>query len=135
MNSSYVYYAHSMRKYNTQVERDEFDTITAKFDYPIINPNGAVNQNQSGEAAMRQCLDLVRRSKALVFTVLSHKWIGRGVYTEILEARNAKIDVFLLLDGQFYSTFDIKADGPTWALYATVSNAGRRKTIREWLRL
>ncbi len=132
----YIYYAHPLKHYNTPAEQAALEAIGRKFDLPIINPNGAIDQNQSGAAAMRQCLDLVRKASILVFTELENGWIGRGVHDEIAEAKKHRIPVYLLRDtGEFYRTFDIKVHGISWIRYASLFNIGRKRSIREVLGL
>lgn len=85
-----VYYAHSIEKYGTEIEKYELSLIRDHFfAEDIFNPATEVNQRETEEVIMRHCLEAVRAENclALVFSTNSGV-IGRGVAAEIVEAIN-----------------------------------------------
>jgi hypothetical protein len=101
-----VYYAHSLRKYNTIEEKIELEVIKRRF-RKVYNPNNhkilQVVNRLSGYEAMQVYLNIVRAKyiKALVFSEhLGH--IGRGVYLEILEAQEFGKPVYILRGRAIY---------------------------------
>ena len=76
-----TYYAHSVYKYNTDVERYELSLIPGK----VINPNGIVDQTKSEREIMKHCCSLIDKCNALVFSSVDGV-IGRGVAGEITHA-------------------------------------------------
>lgn len=76
-----TYYAHSVYKYNTDIEQYELSLIPGK----VINPNGIVDQTKTEEEIMQQCYKLVDKCDALVFSSVDGV-IGRGVAGEITHA-------------------------------------------------
>jgi nucleoside 2-deoxyribosyltransferase len=76
-----TYYAHSVYKYNTDIEQYELSLIPGK----VINPNGIVDQTKTEEEIMQQCYKLIDKCDALVFSSVDGV-IGRGVAGEITHA-------------------------------------------------
>ncbi len=76
-----TYYAHSVYKYNTPIEKYELSLVPGK----VINPNGIVDQTKTEEEIMQQCYKLIDKCDALVFSSVDGV-IGRGVAGEITHA-------------------------------------------------
>ena len=76
-----AYYAHSIFKYNTDVEKYEISLIP----YSVVNPNGCVNQTLSEAEIMHECFNLIDECDVLVFSSLDGV-IGKGVADEIKHA-------------------------------------------------
>ena len=78
-----LYYAHSIKKYDTAKEKSELATIRKIFPKAIIyNPNNSRIKNSS--SPMEECYRIIKRKSTVgvIFsTYLNH--IGRGVYEEI----------------------------------------------------
>ena len=73
-----TYYAHSIYKYNTDVEKYETSLILDSY----INPNGSVDQTKSEEEIMQNCFELIDKCNSLAFSSVDGV-IGRGVAEEI----------------------------------------------------
>ena len=78
--SDKIYYAHSMRIYNTKQEEKELKFLNNKFDN-VINPNGGMSASRSMDPYLREV-----DSCAGVVCSEFEKHIGRGVYEEIQHA-------------------------------------------------
>ena len=76
-----TYYAHSVLKYNTDVEKYELSLIPGY----VINPNGNVDQSKSEKEIMGDCLKLIDMCEDLVFSSVDGV-IGKGVADEITYA-------------------------------------------------
>lgn len=76
-----TYYAHSVLKYNTDVEKYETSLIPGCY----INPNGNIDQTQSETEIMKHCYRLIDDCDDLVFSSLDGV-IGKGVADEIMYA-------------------------------------------------
>ena len=101
MNRKPVYYAHSMRKYNTPAEAQELEILEglaqqrgALFRRAVINPNGLI-QSTNGAQAMEECFRLIDGCHSVVFSEYLGA-IGRGVCQEILYALDHRKKVYLL---------------------------------------
>ena len=106
-----VYYAHSMLKYNTNVEHIEQDYIVKCFPgIQIINP-GVFKYSD-----MSQYLSEVKKCNIVIFTEYK-KHVGRGVYEEVQEAKRVGIPTFLLRDGIFYNVMLEIYNCDEWAVY------------------
>jgi hypothetical protein len=93
-----IYYAHSMKIYNTQREQDELMAIGRTFPEAIIyNPNRPYIQ--SHKEPMKACLHIVRDVSMLVFS-LENKRITSGVMLEVRLAFKHEIPVYLLRHGE-----------------------------------
>ena len=99
INNPVIYYAHHMRKYNTQEEKEEVDIIENIFNSGIIiNQNGWIYQCGNENYIMNQCLQLVKNSDILIFSTIENRIIGKGVYTEIECALKNNKRVYFLKD-------------------------------------
>ena len=76
-----TYYAHSVFKYNTDVEKYETSLIPGTY----INPNGNVDQSKSEKEIMSDCFKLIDMCEDLVFSSVDGV-IGKGVADEITYA-------------------------------------------------
>ncbi len=122
-----TYYAHSIYKYNTDIEKYEISLITDC----VVNPNGAVDQSKSEEEIMRECFALIDKCNSLAFSSVDGV-IGKGVADEITYALMNNKAVYYIHNNKLnkiraitikpiensntrriYATFDIyeKADG------------------------
>ena len=113
-----VYYAHSMRIYNTEQERLELTQIAELLpSRRIINPNGAI-------ASIQEAYQLINQSSGVVVTEYQGH-IGRGVYDEICYALSQKKCVAMLRNGRLfrvYSEHPIEVSDIDWQIhYARVS--------------
>lgn len=92
-----IYYAHSIWKYDTEVEKYELGLIRKMFpNSQIINPNGDISHDSFDETdIMRDCLDVVSKCDSLVFSSVNGV-IGKGVYDEIQQAIVEKKLVYYL---------------------------------------
>ncbi|MBO3356284.1 hypothetical protein [Clostridium perfringens] len=105
-----IYYAHHMWKYNTEEERMEIEAIKRIFpNSDIINPNGSVIETGNEAEAMEQCFNFIRESDILIFTTLSNKVFGRGVYDEVSLALKLGMKVFLLKKDTLLKINDINS--------------------------
>lgn len=86
-----TYYAHSIFKYNTQVEQYEMSLIPGD----IINPNGIVDQTKSEEDIMDDCFNLIDTCDDLVFSSVDGM-IGTGVASEIMYAMRLNKPVYYI---------------------------------------
>ena len=77
-----IYYAHSMKIYNSSRESEEFKFIQGHFKgSEVVNPNGDI----PWMGTMKPYRDAVKRSKMVVLSEFEG-CIGRGVYEEALTA-------------------------------------------------
>jgi len=89
-----IYYAHSMRKYNTEAETYEISQLSQLLPKcEIVNPNGLVSNMDESYALVDTC-------DALVFTEYQGH-IGKGVYCEIEYALKKHLRVASLFQGKF----------------------------------
>jgi hypothetical protein len=86
-----TYYAHSVFKYNTDVEKYETSLIPGTY----INPNGNVDQNKSEKEIMSQCFKLIDMCEDLVFSSVDGV-IGKGVAEEIRYALHNGLKVYYI---------------------------------------
>ena len=86
-----TYYAHSVLKYNTDVERYETSLIPGTF----INPNGNVDQTQSESEIMKDCFRLIDMCQDLVFSSVDGV-IGKGVADEIMYAFMKNMPIYYI---------------------------------------
>lgn len=89
MNETTIYYAHHQWKYGTMVEKYELHLIERYFPHAtIFNPSVDLDINgRTEEEIMETCLDTVRNSDIFIFSSMDGM-VGKGVYTELLEAQN-----------------------------------------------
>lgn len=72
-----IYYAHSMKIYNSKQECQELKWIQKKF-HDVVNPNGDIRNYNSIEPYLKK----VSECNSLIFSEYK-KFIGKGVYEEI----------------------------------------------------
>lgn len=120
-----VYYAHSIRIYNTKREKMELRYLKRFFTaVAIFNPNRNWGTHD-GAAIMKRCLDKVKESSILTFS-LWEGLIGRGVHDEIMQAFKCKIPVYYLSpDADLISILrsNVEIVNPAdWVHYAEISH-------------
>jgi nucleoside 2-deoxyribosyltransferase len=86
-----TYYAHSVYKYNTEIEKYEMSLIPGD----VINPNGIVDQDKSEKEIMLDCYKLIDKCDCLVFSSVDGV-LGRGVANEITYAFFRNIPIYYL---------------------------------------
>lgn len=86
-----TYYAHSIYKYNTEIEKYELSLIPDE----VINPNGNVDQTKCEKEIMRDCYKLIDKCDCLVFSSVDGV-LGRGVANEITYAFVRGIPIYYL---------------------------------------
>ena len=120
--SDVIYYSHSMRKYDTKAEKKELSIIAKAFtQLAIYNPNNKEIQNSS--FPMVACLKVIEddQTKVVVFSTYKDH-VGRGVYTEVLEARMLGKPVYMI-KGRKVISFDnmrLRVIDRDWATYYAV---------------
>lgn len=89
-----VYYAHSMKKYHTLAEKQEFRLLQDTFPDDILyNPNN--EDVRTAPSPMDYCLERVKSCDALAFSTISG-YIGKGVWREIETAKREGLDVWMI---------------------------------------
>lgn len=124
MSPSYVYFAHPINTYGTDLERALLRSIAEKFNGDIIvNPGSPKHQAKfqaymaSGAKEMDYWMELVRTCDTCVLLAFLDGMIGAGVYKEVSERHAHACPVWeIKSDGTFY----------TWA-----PNPARRLTVDE----
>ena len=77
-----IYYAHSMKIYDSSREDKEFKFIKDHFkDNNVVNPNGDI----PWKGSMKPYFDAVEASDVVVFSEYQG-YVGRGVYEEAIKA-------------------------------------------------
>ena len=108
-----IYYAHSLRTYNTAQEQLELKQIAELFpSREIINPNGVVNE-------IKEAYQLIDKSSGVVASEYQ-RHIGKGVHDEISHALGKKKLVVVLRDGHLfrvYSEHQIEVVDADWAVH------------------
>jgi hypothetical protein len=115
-----LYYAHSMRIYNSLREAEETKLIKEHFNkYQFFCPNKNRPKswiNNSGSKIMLDCLQLVRQSKLVVASEYKNQ-VGKGVFAEVSEALSNNIPCYVLRDGVFIPIQYIEVeDADDWAV-------------------
>ena len=109
-----VYYAHSMRIYNTEQERLELNQIAELLpSRRIVNPNGAIY-------SIQEAYRLIDKSSGVVATEYQGH-IGKGVYDEICYALSQKKLVYVLRNGRLfrvYSEHQIEVVDINWQVHS-----------------
>ena len=90
-----TYYAHSVFKYNTDVEKYETSLIPGCY----INPNGNVDQTKSEKEIMSDCFKLIDMCQDLVFSSLDGV-IGKGVADEIMYAFMKNMPIYYIFNNK-----------------------------------
>ena len=113
-----TYYAHSIYKYNTDIEKYEMSLIPGY----VINPNGNIDQTQSESEIMKKCYSLIDECDTLVFSSVDGV-IGRGVAEEIDYAMCTGLKIYYIFGNKLHEikTIDIKPieNRTTDRIYAT----------------
>ena len=91
MKSNLAYYAHSMRKYNTTIENDEYDFISNHFKGEVICPNKHLGELGDIEPYLR-----VIETTSVVYASEFLNSIGKGVFDECRFALLRNIPVFVV---------------------------------------
>jgi hypothetical protein len=100
MSKAKAYYAHSMRKYNSQEEAEEMAFIQKHFMGEVICPN--VNLGELGD--IKHYLEVIK-SVDCVYATEFQGYIGRGVFDECSFALKNKITVLVVrrdIKGKFF---------------------------------
>lgn len=100
-----VYYAHSMCIYNTKQEKNERTFLESFKELNIVCPNRDLSWSHKSD--MELYLQSVKSLDLLIFSRFLD-YVGKGVYTEIHEARAHDIPVILLEDYKFYMADELR---------------------------
>ena len=93
-----IYYAHSLRIYNTEQEQLELKQIAELCpSREIINPNGMVDE-------IKEAYQLIDKSDGVVASEYQGH-IGKGVHDEICHALSKKKVVVMLHDGRLFRVY------------------------------
>jgi len=93
-----IYYAHSLRIYNTSKEQLELKQISSLFpSWNIINPNGVIND-------IKSAFSLIDKSDCVVASELKQH-LGKGVHDEICYALSQKKLVHVLRNGRLFRVY------------------------------
>ena len=93
-----IYYAHSLRIYNTSKEQLELKQIAELFpSFKVINPNGRLSE-------IKEAFSLIDKSDGVVASEYQ-RHIGKGVYDEICYALSKRKIVVLLRDGRLFRVY------------------------------
>ncbi len=113
-----TYYAHSIYKYNTDIEKYETSLIPGSY----INPNGNVDQTRSESEIMKKCYSLIDECDSLVFSSVDGV-IGKGVAEEIDYAMSIGLKVYYIFGNKLNEIKSIKIkpieNSTTQRIYAT----------------
>lgn len=118
MKSTSAYYAHSMRKYNSGAEADEFAFILDHFNGNVICPNKHLGELGSIELYLK-----VIGTTSVVYASEYMNYVGRGVFDECAFALSENIPVFVVrqdANNNYYLSYllDIeKTELPTLTFY------------------
>ena len=110
-----LYYAHSKKIYNTEVEEDEYSKIRKRFpDAHIVCPNRDVGEKGS----INPYLQVVKQCDVVVCSEFK-KLVGKGVATEVTTAISDKKPVYnLSKDFKEVSGIKLVNNGKDWVEYA-----------------
>ncbi len=113
-----VYFAHSLREYDTPAERNQMRELRGMGLRPC-NPNGKLPADNWFNVAA----DFIRVLDALVFTTYRGH-VGRGVFEEVLYACNCGKPVYWLSDQELIPIqsfqLEVVSGGRDWVFYAKV---------------
>lgn len=91
MKKKTAYYAHSMRIYNSQREKEEFEFIKTRFNGKVICPN-----KELGELGnIDEYLKVVKGCSVLYISEYK-EFIGKGVFLECRCAMENEIPIYLI---------------------------------------
>lgn len=98
-----IYYAHSMKKYDTAAEKEEEQKIYAHFDSDRDFYDDVVYNPNNGDVAkavspMDYCLEIIKTADILCFSTCNGYYVGKGVYREVEQARRLNIPVYLITE-------------------------------------
>jgi hypothetical protein len=96
------YFAHSMEKYNTAQEQQEYDFIVKHFNGFVICPNKHIGERGSIEPY----LGIVAKVD-VVFVSEFEGCVGRGVYEECICSMKNKIPVYVLKEKKKTFYFEV----------------------------
>lgn len=117
-----TYYAHSVYKYNTEMEKYELSLISSSLPGDIVNPNGTVDQTKGEKEIMSECFKLIDKCSSLVFSSVDGV-IGKGVADEITYAFMREKPIYYIHHNKLnrIKTIVIKPieDSTTRRIYAT----------------
>ncbi len=91
------YYAHSMKIYDTNRERNELKVLNGFFNN-VICPNNDIGNAQR---RMRAYIKIVGWADIVIVSEYK-KHIGSGAYSEVMHALSKNIPVMCLRDGKLY---------------------------------
>lgn len=95
-----AYYAHSIRIYNSKLEKEEFDFINNRCKGKVICPN-----KELGELGdIKKYLEVVKSCKEVYISEYGGM-IGKGVFAECKTALKENIPVYIIrkdIDKKFY---------------------------------
>jgi hypothetical protein len=91
MNTKLAYYAHSMRKYNTVIEEEEYNFICSHFSGIVICPNKHLGDFASIEPYLK-----VVETTSVVYASEILNCIGSGVFDECAFALSKNIPVYVV---------------------------------------
>ncbi|MFM2196204.1 MAG: hypothetical protein RL092_1804 [Bacteroidota bacterium] len=100
MRKKAAYYAHSMRKYNSEIEARELKFIELHFDGNVICPNKDLGELGSIEPYLR-----VVSLTTAVYATEYRDYVGSGVFDECVHAMSLNIPVYVVRldkDNNFY---------------------------------
>jgi len=106
-----IYYAHSVTKYGTDIEKFELALIGARFPlFQIINPNGMNDESLPEDEILRNCFSIISRGdcEGLVFSSMSGL-VGIGVLNEIQCAMGQSIPVYEISGAEIYKVQSIRS--------------------------
>jgi len=100
-----------MKIYDTVREKEELNLIKSMYK-DVVNPNGDIRWR----GTMDDYYQAVRESEMVICSEYQGH-IGRGVYTEIEEAKRNDIPVVVIRQGKFYPVKDIRIeDSSDWGI-------------------
>jgi hypothetical protein len=104
MESVFVYYAHAMCMYGTEVEADEIAAITKHLPfYDIVDPSALQTKADKSDDGMRYFFRVIDYCDALVFSRLLGN-ITSGVGLEVNHALTRHLTVYELVNGKIVKT-------------------------------
>jgi len=109
-----VYFAHSIKDYNTKKEAATLRRLRAHKDWKVICPNTDLGELPGG---MRAYLEVVAQCDLVI--AMEHKgFVGRRVFCEIYRAFCANKPAFVLRKGKLFEVVTLKENDPNdWETY------------------
>ena len=118
-----LYYAHSMKVYNTRKETKELKLIKNSFPgYKLINPADYDKkwEGLSGKEIMEECFEIIRKADIIVFSAIEvdrSLYVGRGVFEEIDLAEDLKKEIYFINKSQLTRDYELSFwDENDWVL-------------------